>query len=362
MGSQTLVVTQSTIHHHHHHHQNYNHNYTDRGPGIDITAMKHFSGPLLLLLCVVSVQARRSRAISGQERGGVGIQLPSIPLWPWSSSQERKARPVSSLNIGQRRQETGDPRYNKLTFTKKQPTKAVFTKKPTGLEKKPFGPKYPAKFSKYQNYKKSPKLSVKKVRLAPIPDLRPTSIDRIDILRPQNLPKPPPKLVGKKPSVFKVAPQTQRRQPGKPGKPVIQTVRTKTRVGPSSGPSKPAQSKVVNFKQKPIEVDGLKIFMFRGDEGIGGFKPLLPPPISDSLFDPNSRPVESLYKPFQLAAQSPPLVRTPIRWSQAEISPSTPRSFQKDVPPPFPTRHTTPSPHQSDQPVVIIAQSNVAQN
>ena len=74
-------------------------------------------------------------------------------------------------------------RYNKLLFTKKQ-TKGVFTKKPTGLEKKPFGPKYPGKFSKYpKNYKKSPKLAVKKVRLAPIPDLRPTSIDRIDILR-----------------------------------------------------------------------------------------------------------------------------------------------------------------------------------
>ena len=52
---------------------------------------------------------------SGQERGGVGIQLPSIPLWPWSSSQERKARPVSSLNIGQRRQETGDPRYHSVS-------------------------------------------------------------------------------------------------------------------------------------------------------------------------------------------------------------------------------------------------------
>ena len=74
-------------------------------------------------------------------------------------------------------------RYNKILFAKKQTPKGVFTKKPTGLEKKPFGPKYPTKFSKYQNYKKSPKLSVKKVRLAPIPDLRPTSIDRIDILR-----------------------------------------------------------------------------------------------------------------------------------------------------------------------------------
>jgi len=306
--------------------------------------MKHFFTPLLLLLGVCTVHCRRSRAISGQERGGVGIQLPSIPLWPWSS-QDRKPRPAT-LNISQRRQETPDPRYNKLLFTKKQTTKGVFTKKPTGLEKKPFGPKYPAKFSKYQNYKKSPKLAVKKVRLAPIPDLRPTSIDRIDILRPQKLPQPP-KLVGKKPQGFKAPPHTQRRPPGKPGL---------TRALPA----KPEQTKVVNFNQKPIEVDGLKIFMFRGDEGIGGgFKPLLPPPISESFYNPDTTAVDSLYKPFRL----PPVVRTnQIAWSQAEISPSTPRSFLKEVPPPFPTRHTTPSPNHSDQPVVIIAQSNVAQN
>jgi hypothetical protein len=266
---------------------------------------------------------------------------------------------VPSLKISQRRQETVDPRYNKLLFAKKQTTKGVFTKKPTGLEKKPFGPKYPSKFSKYQNYKKSPKLSLKKVRLAPIPDLRPTSIDRIDILRPQKLPQPP-KLVGKKPQGFKVPPLTQRRQTTKPGKPVIKSVKTNTRVVPAKPQLK---NKVVNFNQKPIEVDGLKIFMFRGDEGIGGFKPLLPPPISESLYNPDTSPGESLYKPFYLAAQSPSLVRNnQIGWSQAEISPSTPRSFQNDVPPPFPTRHTTPSPHHSDQPVVIIAQSNVAQN
>ena len=33
-----------------------------------------------------------------------------------------------------------------------------------------------------------------------------------------------------------------------------------------------------------------------------------------------------------------------------------------EVTPPFPTVHTTPSPHTQDQAVVIIAQSNVAQN
>ena len=95
-----------------------------------------------------------------------------------------KARQSSELEAGL------DPycRYNKLHYTKKSPTKGVFTKKPTGLEKKSVGPKYPAnfvnsKYQKYQKYQKPQKVPAKKVRLAPIPDLRPTSIDRIDILR-----------------------------------------------------------------------------------------------------------------------------------------------------------------------------------
>jgi len=311
--------------------------------------MKHFLTPLVLLLALHSTHCRRSRAISGKERGGVGISLPSISLWPWS-------RPT----IGQRRQEQPDPRYNKLPFNKKPVAiKGVFTKKPTGLEKKPFGPKYPAKFvnSKYQKYQKpKPKLPPKNLRLAPIPDLRPTSIDRIDILRPQKLPQSP-KVAVKKPQEFKVSPQTQRRQP----QPVSKGVKTSPRVLPT----KPEAQKLIDFNQKPIEVDGLKIFMFRGDEGIGGsggFKPFIPP-ISDSLYRPYSPPAESLYKPYQVSPPVTPEIRdNQIRWSLAEIS--TPRSSQSlnDVPPPFPTRHTTPSPHQSDKPIVIIAQSNVAQN
>ena len=61
----------------------------------------------------------------------------------------------------------------------------AFYKKPTGLEKKPFGAKYPSKqqISKYQQYQKTKSPPKKNVRFAPVPDLRPTSIDRIDILR-----------------------------------------------------------------------------------------------------------------------------------------------------------------------------------
>ena len=61
---------------------------------------------------------------------------------------------------------------------------ASYYKKPTGLEKKPFGPKYTPKINpKYQKYNTFKQKTPQKVRLAPIPDLRPTSIDRIDILR-----------------------------------------------------------------------------------------------------------------------------------------------------------------------------------
>ena len=146
-----------------------------------------------------------------------------------------------------------------------------------------------------------------------------------------------------------MSPQKQRRQSG--GK----TVNTP----PRALPAKQDDQKLINFNQKPIEVDGLKIFMFRGDEGIGrgGFKPFIPP-VSESL-SAKPQPVtqlESLYKPYRLSPPASPV----IRWSTAEIS--TPRSSVSEVPPPFPTRHTTPSPHQSDQPIVIIAQSNVAQN
>jgi len=85
-----------------------------------------------------------------------------------------------------------------------------------------------------------------------------------------------------------------------------------------------------------IEIDGLKIYKFRGEDSMAGYIA----PIS-----------------------------APILWSQARVTtpspPSTPRprpppTWRPEQPPPFPTRHTTPHPHNN--PVIIIGQSSVHMN
>lgn len=331
--------------------------------------------------------ARRSRQVSGgQERGGVGIQLPSISLWPWRDSRQHRAATFSVKNqipakkypgnypakqVSQRRQETPNKR---LPQSKSQ----VIYKKPTGLEKKPFGAKYPSKqqILKYQKYHKTKPPPPKKVRFAPIPDLRPTSIDRIDILRPQKLPRT------KQPAPRPLPPRTP--PPPSPGPPRHRQLSTPRAIPILSGIKiqEPAQQStkivkyvpnsvnsiidsnaIINFTESPVEVDGLKLFMFRGDEGIGGsFQPLASPSVR--VASAGSR---GQYQPHNPGPQRPGPSSSPFQWSRAEVRPaqspvSTPRP-REDVPPPFPTRHTTPSPHiSSHKPVVIIAQSNVAQN
>ena len=54
---------------------------------------------------------------SGQERGGVGIQLPSLSLWPWRDNRQHRAatlslkkQPVNYPQVSQRRQEAPDRR------------------------------------------------------------------------------------------------------------------------------------------------------------------------------------------------------------------------------------------------------------
>lgn len=346
----------------------------------------------LLLLFSVIIDARRPRQISGKERGGVGIQLPSISIWPWSTVRQHRAatiiknkpkpqvkKPVVKQNvpvknivhknhqkppppISLRRKEATES--NRLTPS----AKPGFYKKPTGLEKKPFvGPKYPvkqvgSKFQKYPNFKQPPQ----KVRLAPIPDLRPTSIDRIDILRPQNLPQ--------KQSLPSRQISTQPRANSQTGSGITR-VNTQTGNGiqiVDTASKKIDSSRIINFTEAPVEVDGLQLFMFRGDEGIGssGFKPIkikTPKTTSDNV--PN-------YNPKVILPQTQFVPSTSqFQWSQAEIKPvigplsggsvnvnSTPRYHYNDVAPPFPTRHTTPTPNVTQKPIVIISQSNVAQN
>ena len=167
---------------------------------------------------------------------------------------------------------------------------------------------------------------------------------------------------------------------------------TRPRTAPAPGPgirilkekqtgasSSSSSNALVAFTESPVEVNGLQLFMFRGDEGIGGsFQPLTVPA---------AKPRPPQYPPQRQPRPSP------VRWSQAEVGeniiilkifdeniyyikvrprpavlavtsarPVSGGGGGGEVTPPFPTVHTTPSPHTQDQAVVIIAQSNVAQN
>lgn len=348
--------------------------------------MKLIYSSFSVLLFLHIAVARRSRQVSsGQERGGVGIQLPSLSLWPWRDNRQHRAatlslkkQPVNYPQVSQRRQEAPDRRLHKAKSH-------AFYKKPTGLEKKQFGAKYPSKqqISKYQQYQKQKPPPQKNLRFAPVPDLRPTSIDRIDILRPQKIPQskqPLPRPGAPLPQAPSKAPRTSLpitfkgpQRPRKPASPqpipILSGIKIqeptkpvrKYRYPPSSLNSIDTNA-IIDFTESPVEVDGLKLFMFRGDEGFGtGFTPLASPIVRVS-----SAGSRGQYQPQ--APQRPGPSPRPLQWSQAELRPAsvTPVTTARprgDIAPPFPTRHTTPSPHLSaHQPVVIIAQSNVAQN
>ena len=72
-----------------------------------------------------------------------------------------------------------------------------------------------------------------------------------------------------------------------------------------TGASTSSSNALVAFTESPVEVNGLQLFMFRGDEGIGGsFQPL-------SL--PAAQPRPPQYPPQRQPRPSP------VRWSQAEV-------------------------------------------
>jgi len=287
--------------------------------------MVNISTVCVILVLICTVDSRRPRAASPQSRRALpGLQLPTaedlvgalVPSrWKWPRYPEKRWNPY-------------------------------LQKKPTGLQKKK--KTYPKKFlgPKFQKPSRPPV----KARLAPVTNLRPKSIDRIDILRPQLQPGVAERFT--------------------PSFSNLSTVNT-VQIGAKQ---EKAKGEVLEDKQKPassastttstIEVDGIKIYMFRGDEGIGGYKPVQ----------------KVNYKPNQILPQAT-ISNKNIQWSKSELKPRkvqkpqtiniTPtespyqpslHSTPRDIAPPFPTRHTTKAPNHERQPIVIIAQSNVAQN
>ena len=96
-----------------------------------------------------------------------------------------------------------------------------------------------------------------------------------------------------------------------------------------------------------VEIDGLKIYKFRGEDSMPGY---IPPP--DFLWSQARVSSGGVFG----EAITPPSV-TP-----APTPVPTPHTWRPELPPPFPTRHTTRRPDQQRNPVIIIAQSSVQKN
>jgi len=102
-----------------------------------------------------------------------------------------------------------------------------------------------------------------------------------------------------------------------------------------------------------VEIDGLKIYKFRGEDSMPGY---IPPP--DFLWSQARVTSSSGGVGFgEGAILTPPSV-TPA----PTPPPPTPHTWRPELPPPFPTRHTTRRPDQQRNPVIIIAQSSVQKN
>jgi len=332
---------------------------------------------LLTLVLACRVDCRRPRAASPQSRRALpGLQLPTpedlvgslVPsLWKYRQPYPDQRQPVQGeWTQGQKAGEWVWRQQGERRILKDIRRPPYFHKKPTGLEKKPLQ-KYPKKVA--QKYPKKKFLGPKfqkgvrppaKVRLTPVADLRPTSIDRIDILRPQLQPGARTPFV---PSGAKTAPvNSPQLQNGRNTAPTTTTTTTTT--------------------SPPLEVDGIKIFMFRGDEGIGGhketklsYKPNQILPVAENK---NKKILWSKAEIKPQEGWSKSQIKTQDPWSKAQIKTQevqeplqrapnpvvsyTSRPSTKDIAPPFPTRHTTKAPNHENKPIVIIAQSNVAQN
>jgi len=110
------------------------------------------------------------------------------------------------------------------------------------------------------------------------------------------------------------------------------------------------------------EIDGLKIYMFKGSEGIGSHNSInniddskIYATLTNQIYNPEvpQRTNNFVLKPvFTTTTVSPPT--TTSTTTTRRVS-----SARPTTPPPFPTRHTTP--HEQSKPIVI-SQSSVVQN
>merc|ERR1711892_781711 len=135
-------------------------------------------------------------------------------------------------------------------------------------------------------------------------NLRPKSIDRIDILRPQLQPG-----------------VAERFTPSFNNLNTVNAVQIGVEQEKAKGEvveDKPKPASTTSTTTSTIEVDGIKIYMFRGDEGIGGFKPVQ----------------KVNYKPNQILQQAT-INNKKIQWSKSELKP---RKVQKPK-----TIHITPT-------------------
>ena len=224
----------------------------------------------------------------------------------------RKPKPVRTKKWGGRNYIFQDNRWKPLFEKPLRAKQARFVKQP--LVKKPAPP-----------------------RKAPYPGPRPNAI-------------PGAQQWQKKPATW--PPGTRRQEPATTSKPIARTF--------PSYPANPnsirridtglVKDAVLAESLIPdVEIDGLQIYKFRGEDSMPGY---IPPP---NFLWSQARVTSSSFS--ELAATPPSVTPAP---SQA---PPIPHTWRPELPPPFPTRHTTRRP--SDQlrnPVIIIAQSSVQKN
>lgn len=127
----------------------------------------------------------------------------------------------------------------------------------------------------------------------------------------------------------------------------------------------PSHQKLSNIKQDTLvpdkEVDGKKIYMFKGNEGIGNFNYNQIHANTFTSLPSKSQLTRETDKILKSAFERLSFTTTTFASVEADTSVSI-SSARHTTPPPFPTRHTTSRTRHHENPIIIISQSSVMQN